>query len=58
MERAAKFDPGFREINKKYWELAMNKTLNECIHLYLESFGNYMDYNNLNNELDVNELFD
>ena len=68
MERAAKFDPGFEEINKRYWDLQRNislvksqKNLDELVkerdQLYLDSFRNYSEKHLKNNGLDMNELF-
>ena len=58
MERAAQFDPGFKEINKTYWELAGNESYQARAKLYLDSFNNYSQKHLNNNGLALNELFD
>ena len=57
MKRAAKFDIGFKEINKTYWELERNKAFKERNQLYLDSFQNYSEKHLKNNGLDMNQLF-
>ena len=58
MESAAKFHPGFSQINKRYQELLINGKRGEIKELYEESFGNYTNENLKKNGLDINELFD
>ena len=57
MERAAQFEPAFKEINKTYWELKRNGS-DLLFDLYSDSFNNYTLNHLKNNGLDMNELFD
>ena len=43
MERAAKFNPGFRKINEKYQDLLRNASYGEYKELYTKSFRKYID---------------
>ena len=58
MERAGKYNPGFKEIDKIYWKLQKNQSYGERDKLYLDSFRNYSDKHLLSKGLDLNELFD
>ena len=58
MERSAKFNHEFIDINELYQDLLRNDSFEKYKQLYYNTFRNYTDENFNINGLDINEIFD